>query len=299
MTLRVLDPGLYTLVVDFGRPHSRSLGVPLGGAADRASLMLGNALLGNPPDAPALEMSLAGPTLEAGCELACVVYGAPFTLQSDRQPLRPGKTFTLSPGEQLHLGGALSGVRAYLCVLGGLQTPLVLGSRSSLAPLQAGTELICIPGRTLPRFAEINLEPEPGTPLRIVPGAQAGWFARDDFEDREFEVSPASNRMGLRLRGQPLPVPEREMVSEPVCPGAVQATRDGQCIILGVDGQTIGGYPKIAQVISADLDRLGQLRPGERIRFQRVSLTEAETLYRARQTALREWVTRLQLSAAR
>jgi allophanate hydrolase subunit 2 len=88
------------------------------------------------------------------------------------------------------------------------------------------------------------------------------------------------------------------MVSEPVCPGAVQVTRDGQCIILGVDGQTIGGYPKIAQVIAADLDRLGQLRPGEVIRFERVGLAEAEQLYHDRQKALREWVTRLQATAS-
>src|SRR5262249_28363450 len=85
MTLRVLDPGLYTLVVDFGRPHCRSFGAPVGGAADRTSLALGNALVGNPPDAAALEITLAGPTLEAGCDLACVVYVAPFDLETIRK----------------------------------------------------------------------------------------------------------------------------------------------------------------------------------------------------------------------
>src|SRR5262249_15069874 len=99
MSLRVLEPGLQTLVVDFGRPHSRSLGVPVGGAADRTSLALGNALVGNPPDAAALEFCLSGPTLEAQCELACVVYGAPFELQSNRQKLTVGKTFTLHTKE--------------------------------------------------------------------------------------------------------------------------------------------------------------------------------------------------------
>src|SRR5712664_674142 len=103
MTLRVLEPGLYTLVVDFGRPHHRSLGVPIGGAADRTSLSLGNALVGNPPDAAALEINLAGPTLEAGCNLACVVYGAPFALRSDRQELSVGKTFTFHAGERLRI----------------------------------------------------------------------------------------------------------------------------------------------------------------------------------------------------
>src|SRR5207247_11457919 len=109
-------------------------------------------------------------------------------------------------------------------------------------------------------------------------GPQAAWFHADDFYDQQFTVTPASNRMGLRLQGEPLPFPTRELVSEPVCPGAVQVTRDGQCIVLGVDGQTIGGYPKIAQVINADLDKLGQLRQGERIRLLRVYMEEDERL---------------------
>src|SRR5439155_4241204 len=96
MSLRVLDPGLYSLVVDFGRPSCRSLGVPVGGAADRTSLALGNALVGNPPDAAALEITLAGPTLRAACELACVLYGAPFAMTSDRQRLTAYTTFTLT-----------------------------------------------------------------------------------------------------------------------------------------------------------------------------------------------------------
>src|SRR5438552_4302188 len=109
MTLKVLAPGLHTLVVDFGRPRCRSLGVPVGGAADRTSLMLGNALVGNPPDAAALEISLAGPTLRADTELACVVYGAPFRLTGShhQEPasLVAGKTFTLHAGEDLQIGG--------------------------------------------------------------------------------------------------------------------------------------------------------------------------------------------------
>jgi allophanate hydrolase subunit 2 len=102
--------------------------------------------------------------------------------------------------------------------------------------------------------------------------------------------------MGLRLSGPSLPLQLRELVSEPVCPGSVQVTGDGQCIILGVDGQTIGGYAKIAQVISADLDQVGQLRPGEAVLFQRVSLDEAETAFRSRQKQLQEWLTRLRVT---
>src|SRR5213075_716596 len=113
------------------------------------------------------------------------------------------------------------------------------------------------------------------------------------FLTQEFTVTPASNRMGLRLDSEPVKLAGRELVSEPVCPGTVQVTRDGQCIVLGVDGQTIGGYPKIAQVISADLDKLGQLRPHEGIHFVRVFLEEAEQLHREKQMELRSWLTRL------
>jgi antagonist of KipI len=266
----------------------------VGGAADQWSLALGNALVGNPPDAAALEITRAGPTVQADCELACVVYGAPFTLNSDQQPLVAGTTFTLHPGEELRIGLSQTGMRAYLCVRGGFHEQQVLGSRSSLAPLSAGTELPCTAGTMTGRFlraaAKWNLERRT---LRALPGPQADWFREEEFYPQEFHVTAMSDRMGLRLEGEPITRPDRELTSEPVCPGAVQVTRDGQCIVLGVDGQTIGGYPKVAQVISADLDKLGQLRPGETLHFQRVTLEEAETVHRHKQAELREWVLRL------
>jgi biotin-dependent carboxylase-like uncharacterized protein len=287
------------LIVDHGRPGYRSLGVPVGGAADRFALAIGNALVGNPPDAAALEISLNGPTLTPDSDLACVLYGAPFAMTINGSTQEAGKTFTLHSGEELRIAGTPRGMRAYLCVRGGLQTPLVLGSRSSLEPLRAGAELCCQSGVIHARHfrhdfvwnAEQRL-------LRVMDGAQADWFRVEEFYRQTFTVTPASNRMGLRLSGAALRLPEREMVSEPVCPGSVQVTRDGQCIVLGVDGQTIGGYPKIAQIVSADLDKLGQLRPGESIRFERVTLEVAETLYRAKQTELREWLTRLRTAEA-
>lgn len=319
MSLRVIEPGLHTLVVDFGRQGCRGLGVPVGGAADRAALAIGNALVGNPPDAAGLEFSMAGPTLLAECALACVVYGAPFALHGDRHPAQgsrvAGKTFTLLPGEKLRIGTTPSGVRAYFCVRGGLQEKVILGSRSSLEPLHEGQELSCLPGQIHARFLAHSFTSarDPQT-IRVLPGPQADWFHSEDFYQQEFTVSAASNRMGLRLEGKPLrlaaracvspgsesgevqPESVKEMISEPVSPGAVQVTREGQCIILGVDGQTIGGYPKIAHAIHADLDELGQLRPGQRVDFESVSLEEAETLYRKKQADLNEWLIRLRLS---
>jgi 5-oxoprolinase (ATP-hydrolysing) subunit C len=145
----------------------------------------------------------------------------------------------------------------------------------------------------------VRFEEERPTPaeLRVLDGAQADWFRGEGFYAGSFVVAPASNRMGIRLSGSPLQPPAREMLSEPVCPGTVQVTRDGQCIVLGVDGQTIGGYPKIAQVVGADLDALGQLRPGDGVVFRRVTLAEAEALHRERQARLREWLARLRAAA--
>jgi biotin-dependent carboxylase-like uncharacterized protein len=297
MTLRVLDPGLHTLIVDYGRPGSRSLGVAVGGAADRFALSIGNALVGNRPNTPALEISLAGPTVEAECDLACAVYGAPFVLSSNQQKLVMGTTFTLHSGEVFGIGGTAKGMRAYLCVQGGIESLQILGSFSALEPLTANTVLRCVSNTIGHRFVRgkwlWNADP---TTLRVVEGPQAGWFNEELFYQQVFTVTPNSNRMGLRTHGEPLKLPERELESEPVCPGSVQVTRDGQCIILGVDGQTIGGYPKIAQVISADLDKLGQLRPDDRIRFVRVTLADAESLYREKLRELDDWLTRLRVA---
>jgi antagonist of KipI len=307
-TLKLLAAGLCTLVTDFGRPTTRSLGVPVGGAADRFSLAVGNGLVGNPPDCPALEVTLAGPTLRCTEALACVVFGAPFEVSLDDRTLRAGTTFTLRPGETLHVGGAARGLRAYLCVAGGIRTASALGSCSSLEPLRAGAELPCVRGAIrgrsvrIPPAGDPALEhlagaAQPPLRLRALAGPQADWFAADEFFDGpSFTVTPASDRMGLRLLGEPLRVPPRELVSEPVCPGSVQVTRDGQCVVLGVDGQTIGGYPKVAQVVGADLDLVGQLRPGDRVSFERVEMAEAERLYRRKRAVLGQWLTRLRVA---
>jgi antagonist of KipI len=246
----------------------------------------------------ALEISLAGPTLRADAPLAAVVYGAPFALASDRQVLAVGKTFTLDAGEELRIGGTAEGMRAYFCVQGGFHAPKILDSYSALIPLQAGAVLTCVSSRMGTHFVKEDfIGAENPHLLRVVPGRQADWFEPVAFYRQDYSVRPESNRMGLRLEGQPLQPPQRELLSEPVCPGSVQVTSNGQCIVLGRDGQTIGGYPKIAQVISADLDKLAQLRPGATIRFERVEHQIAERLFRERAQELQNWVTRLRTAA--
>src|SRR5262249_55282855 len=130
----------------------------------------------------------------------------------------------------------------------------------------------------------------------VLDGPQRDWFTGDVFFAQDYEVSPASNRMGLRLKGTLLARRAGELLSEAVAPGAVQVTNDGLPVVLGVDGQTIGGYPKVAHVIRADLDLLAQLRPGDRVRFLRVTTSEAEEAARARAAFLHDWLTRLRIA---
>lgn len=295
MSLTVLEPGLFSLLVDFGRTGGRDRGVPVGGAADRAALALGNALLGNSPATLALELTLAGPTLRADGDVACVVYGAPFSVTIvGRQSVEAGTTFQLRAGDVLKIGGTPAGVRGYLCVGGGFDGPTLFGSRSALTPIAVGAVLPCLPGATAGRsfpFVSPNV-PDGPTELRVVDGPQRDWFPDDAFFTQPYTVGTAGNRMGVRLTGEPLRKRAGELVSEPVAPGAVQVTNDGLPIVLGVDGQTIGGYPKVAHVIRADLDRVAQLRPGTAVRFRHISLEEAEVAGRDRREWLREWLAR-------
>ncbi len=292
--MTVLDPGLYSLLVDAGRPSARSLGVPVGGAADRGALALGNALLGNAPNSVALEITMVGPTLRAEHDVACVVFGAPFALTvSGRGDVPAGLTFTLRAGDVLKIGGTPRGARGYLCVGGGFQSPSILGSCSALEPIRQGDVLACMESQTVGRSLGVESAFPLLTVLRVVDGPQRDWFPDDDFFNSPFKVSAASNRMGLRLLGEPLLKRNAEMVSEAVAPGAVQVANDGLPIVLGVDGQTIGGYPKVAHVIRADLDLLAQLRPGTTVRFQHVTVEEAEIAAQIRAAILREWLLRL------
>ncbi|AWM41284.1 KipI antagonist [Gemmata obscuriglobus] len=310
MSLSVREPGLQSLLVDFGRERSRALGVPVGGAADRAALALGNALVGNASHVAALEVALAGPVLEALHPTACVIFGAPFQSTVNGRPLNSGMTFQLDPGEVLRVGGTAAGARAYLCVAGGFEANEVLGSRSALEPIRAGTILTCAASRCEPRglpFAwleEAYLSPpfsagEGFQSLRTLDGPQRDWFVDDRFFTQTYDVLPASNRMGVRFHGAPIVRRSGELVSEAVAPGAVQVTNDGLPIVLGADGQTIGGYPKVAHVIRADLDRLAQLRPGDRVRFVCVSSAEAENAARERAEFLRGWLVRLAVAERR
>jgi biotin-dependent carboxylase-like uncharacterized protein len=299
VALVVVRPGLFDTIQDRGRPGYREFGVPVGGAFDRASVDLANALLGNDLGDAALEMTLVGGTYRAEAMMAIALAGAPMLAlirarsSPDRLLIVPQST-TLHPGDELVLGGCPLGARTYLAVRGGWRTPLVLGSRSTEARLEAGATLPALPGSTTPSRRPVAW---PWTvigrsdPIRVIDGPDAG-DARL-LEGLKFRVSGQSNRMGLRLEGPPVAASTpADRVSAPVAPGAVQIA-GGRPIILGVAGGTMGGYLHLAHVIAADLDRLGQLRPGEAVTFRRVEVEEARRLDRLRRSELGRWLVRI------
>jgi antagonist of KipI len=282
--LLVVKPGLFGTIQGLGRDGYRSRGVPVGGAFDVRSHELACALVGDPPQCATLELTLRGGTFEATCDLALALAGATMdaTIEGrdgSGRPLGLPRSFTLRGGERLVLGGARDGARTYLAVAGGWRTRVILGSRSSEVPIRAGDRL---PAAAPSRIAMRHPADRPrnlghGGEIRVVAGPDAAWLA-GEWPEGPYRVSPRSDRMGLRLEGAELPVRSpADRVSVPVLPGAVQVA-GGRLLVLGVACGTMGGYPHVAQVVSADLAPLGQLRPGDAVRFRPVSLAEARAL---------------------
>jgi allophanate hydrolase subunit 2 len=285
MGLLVINPGVFATVQDLGRTGYREWGVPVGGAFDRGSAALANALLGNPPGCAVLELTLFGGVYEARIPLALALAGAPMTAEIEHEgspslPIAVPQSFSIAPRERLVIGGTSVGARTYLAVKEGWRTPLLLGSRSREERLTPGVVLDAQPASAPARHpAEHFWEPPSSAPLRILEGpdaSQASGFAA--WSGAPFRVGRQVDRMGIRLEGPALSVtasPER--ISMPVAPGAIQVA-GGQAILLGVACGTMGGYPHVAHVITPDLDRVGQLRPGDTFRFQRVTLDEARRI---------------------
>ncbi|MBL6712432.1 MAG: 5-oxoprolinase subunit PxpB [Pirellulales bacterium] len=292
--LSILEPGLMTTVQDLGRVGYRSSGVTLGGAADPAAAAVANLLVGNPPDAAVLEITLAGPTFRLTSDLRLALTGGRFPGLPSWRPIE------MPAGSTVALGHASHGCRGYLAVAGGLEVPLLLGSRSThLAAgfgglggrtLATGDWLAAGPSLTTATDAHWSLSPEllplPVLParLRLLPSTETATEMRSFF-GTPYRVTASSNRMGLRLAGSPLTA-LGDGVSRAVVPGTVQLPPDGQPILLLNDCQTIGGYPVLGHVASADLRLAAQLRPGDTLLFEPVTRSEAHASQRHQQQAL-------------
>jgi len=291
--LLVHKPGPFTLVQDAGRPGWRRFGIPPSGALDQFAFRPANLLAGNAEDAAVLEITLPGLVLEALAPLVVAVTGADLDARLNGTAT-PGWTgFSLRRGDVLAFRQRRQGCRAYLAVAGGLDTAVWLGSRSTFAagkmgsPLRAGGVLESFPpgpdarpGRRLP------LSCLPDSPavhrIRVTLGPQDGWFTRrglETFLGSVYRLSPQSSRQGFRTEGPAIEAARQaDLISDPTPLGAVQVPGDGKPIVLHRDGQSTGGYPKVARLISADLDWFARMMPGDALRFEAVSRQEAVRL---------------------
>jgi antagonist of KipI len=295
-TIQVQAPGLQTTVQDLGRNGFGPVGVSPSGAADPISLRLGNRLVGNDQNAAGLEMMLLGGTFAFPQGAILALTGSDFGATLDDVRLEVGTSVEVQPGQTLRLGPTSSGARCYVCVHGGIAVKPFLGSASTHVlsglggfegrALRKGDMLRI--GSTTKPFRKRVIAPQASEHLsrrevlRVTPGPQADWFSESSlhsFYAGAYRVGEQSNRMGLRLEGAAITQRRAgEMITEGVSLGAIQVPAGGSPIILFVEQQTTGGYPKIANVISTDLHRVGQLRPRDEIRFERVTFDEARSL---------------------
>ncbi len=279
--IEVMAPGALTTIQDLGRPGWAHIGVPRSGAADRDSLRLANHLVGNPERAAGLETTLTGPRLRFVEAAVVTLTGAPVPARAGDRQLPMNQPIELGAGEELRVGTARRGLRTYMAIAGGLDVPLVLGSAATdgltgLGPcaLAAGDVLRTADGRagcSAGRDIPAPLELPNSVVLPVILGPRSDWFTDNSITrllTGRFTVSPASNRIGLRLEGPALQrTGDAELRSEGLVPGAIQVPPDGQPILLLADHPTTGGYPVAAVVSGAGLRLAAQLRPGQSLGF--------------------------------
>ncbi len=288
--IRCVKPGILSTLQDQGRVGYQKFGVPQGGAMDKRAAKAANWLVGNDSDAPVLEITFAGPTLHLDTHCQIGLTGADISPHLNGIAIPNNETVVAPAGSTLSFGKVRSGCRAYLSIGGKWKVRKWLESVSAPtrnAALTTPDSILMkddfikvelhefIAPRSLPSNPVWNDIPE----IRILPGPEFGSFdnltiAR--FFSVQHRISPQSNRMGYRLQARLVDYqPKEELISSPCLPGTIQLTNEGQVIVLMADAQTIGGYPRIGQVIGPDLDLLAQGKPGDTLRFRLIDLDAA------------------------
>jgi antagonist of KipI len=313
MSVSVLKPGMLSTLQDRGRYGYQHFGVPVSGAMDFFSHRIANILAGNETDEATLEITLRGPRLRFDDDALIALCGADLSPAIDGVPAPEGKALHVRAGAVLDFGTSQAGCRAYLAIHGGFDVPLVMASRSTYVTARIGglegralrhgdilpvgkPDALPYPGLaqelarssrsfSAPKWAvNQHIEKLGRTPqvVRILAGRHWDIFpaaAREALVSGEFRMAADSNRMGCRLEGPAIAAnASLEILSEAVTFGTIQIPPSGQPIVLMADRQTVGGYPKIAEVAGVDLHLLAQLRPGDRVRFEQVSLAQAQAL---------------------
>jgi len=314
-TFEILDPGILTTIQDLGRYGFSQFGVPPSGALDPFSLRVGNLLVGNGEGEAGLETTVMGLKLKAMGEAVIAITGGDLSPSLDGEPLEMWKTHLLVEGDIVYFRGVRTGCRAYLAIGGGIAVPKIMGSKSTFLSGKFGG----LDGRALKKGDIIHAQDVPTSLdkigvhfpsdwipslqkeviLQVVPGPQDYHFTKlgfQTFQSSSYQVTPNCDRMGIRLEGPKIerrPDVEESIISESLVPGNIQVPGDGKPIII-LNELVTGGYTKIATLISTDLSRAAQLRPGDRVRFKSVSIEEAHQLLREQEERMREFKEMLQ-----
>tara|TARA_B100000959_G_scaffold186104_1_gene194645 strand:- start:109 stop:1035 length:927 start_codon:yes stop_codon:yes gene_type:complete len=305
LSIRILNPGLQTTIQDLGRNGYSHYGVSSSGAADDLSFRLGNLIVGNKENLAAIEMTLLGGDYKFDIDANISLTGSKFDAKIEGESLHFYKNIPIQSGQLLSVGQSLQGSRCYLAVRGGIDINDVLSAKTTHLTSKIGG----VDGRSLKKddvliigeeqkllnpiiineMLDINM-----SKLLIIKGLQSNYISKSTwkiFLNQEYIVSNLSNRMGIRLEGNSLKLDnENEIITEGVPLGAIQLPSNGYPIISFVEHQTTGGYPKIANVISSELHKVGQLKPGDKFQFELVSLEEAEALRHEREFYIKRMV---------
>ena len=304
--LKIIIPGPLTTVQDGGRTGCMAQGFPVCGAADDDSMRIGNILTGNEPDTPVLEITLGGFAAAVLCDMAVAVTGADAPFFINGKQAERYRAFRLKKNDYIYIGSAKAGCRIYLSVSGGIAVEPFMGSCSTFLKIEMGGyegrriksgDILPVGSASeIPYNISARIISAPEFPktvsLRAMVGPQDDMFPSeeiDKFFSTEYTVTPASDRMGIRLDGPALnSLNGTDIISDGIACGSVQIPRDGKPIILCADRQTTGGYAKPATVISADMPKAGQLVPGNKVRFIRVTPEEARKAAMERNKALKK-----------
>jgi len=291
---KVVKPGLFTTVQDLGRYGYLKYGVPISGAMDTFSLIAANLLVDNPANSACLEITLIGPEIQALTKTHIAVTGGETSVNINEEKASMWQTIKVQEGDVISFGKIEKGCRAYVSIKGGINVPPVLGSRSTYVRGAFGGingRQLCS-GDLIHGFPTLSLNHGYAMPEELVPkytnfyeahvilGPQSNMFTEkglETFLTNEYTVTSEADRMGYRLEGTNIEHKDKgEIISDALLPGAVQVPPNGKPIIIMRDAQTTGGYPKIAVVITPDISLLGQAKPGDAIKFSKITTNEAQ-----------------------
>lgn len=289
--LHFTRPGLQTTIQDLGRQGYQDVGIPANGAMDKASAKAANWLIGNPENAPLLEITLLGPHIEVEGSGQLAITGADLSATINGESLAMYKTLDVRAGDTIRFGRPVAGCRAYLAIRGDWQIISWLGSFSASAGKAATltpdsliqkNQVLEVLSKEFVETRVIGKEKQPDLSnlknIRVLPGPEFSFISHlsiGDFFSQDFKISNDSNRMGYKLEGTLRYFDNtQEVISSGIVPGTIQITHAGQPIVLMADAQSSGGYTRLTNVITEDLDKLAQMKPGDVVRFKLVGLED-------------------------